>query len=46
MIGDVINDQFNAANDQPLGAALGVVLMASFGLVFLITGFRRSSDRA
>jgi spermidine/putrescine transport system permease protein len=41
MIGDVINDQFNTANDQPLGAALGVVLMAAFGLTFLITGVRR-----
>jgi spermidine/putrescine transport system permease protein len=41
MIGDVINNQFNAANNQPQGAALGVVLMASFGLVFLITGFRK-----
>ena len=42
MIGDVINDQFNAANDQPLGAALSVVLMAAFGLAFLATGFRRA----
>ena len=41
MIGDVINDQFNGANDQPLGAALGVTLMAVFGLVLLVTGIRR-----
>ena len=41
MIGDVINAQFNSANDQPLGAALGVVLMAAFGLVLLVTGVRR-----
>ncbi len=45
MIGDVINDQFNAANNQSLGAALGVVLMASFGMVFLITGFRRGEAK-
>ena len=44
MIGDVINDQFNTANDQPLGAALGVVLMAAFGLTFLITGIRRDRE--
>ena len=41
MIGDLINDQYAAGNDQPLGAALGVTLMASFGLVFLATGVRR-----
>ncbi len=45
MIGDVINDQFNAANDQPLGAALGVVLMAAFGLAFLVTGVRRGERK-
>ncbi len=45
MIGDVINDQFNAANDQPLGAALGVTLMAAFGLVLLVTGIRRGEPK-
>ena len=41
LLGDVINDQYGAANDQPLGAALGVVLIASFGLALLATGVKR-----
>jgi spermidine/putrescine transport system permease protein len=38
MIGNVIQNQFGQARDWPFGSALGVTLMAMFGLVFLVTG--------
>jgi spermidine/putrescine transport system permease protein len=41
LLGSEIENQFGQANDQPLGAALGVTLMLMFGLVFMVTGFRR-----
>jgi spermidine/putrescine transport system permease protein len=41
LLGSEIENQFGQANDQPLGAALGVTLMLMFGLVFLVTGFRK-----
>jgi spermidine/putrescine transport system permease protein len=41
LLGSEIANQFGEANNQPLGAALGVTLMLMFGLVFLVTGFRR-----
>ncbi len=42
MIGDVINDNFvGMAPNHGVGAALGVVLTAMFGVVLLLTGFRR-----
>jgi spermidine/putrescine transport system permease protein len=40
LLGSKIEAQFGGVgNNYPLGAALGVVLMGMFGLVFLITGF-------
>jgi spermidine/putrescine transport system permease protein len=44
LIGDVINAQFTELENGPFGAALGVVLMAAFGLVFLVTGFHRPRE--
>ena len=41
LLGSEIENQFGAALNQPLGAALGVTLILMFGLVFLATGFRR-----
>ncbi|HSV13764.1 MAG TPA: ABC transporter permease [Tepidisphaeraceae bacterium] len=44
MIGNVIQNQFGQARDWPFGSALGVTLMAMFGLVFLVTG-RGAAER-
>ena len=41
MIGDYISDQYGAAADQPLGATLGVLVIAAFGLALLATGTGR-----
>ena len=38
MLGNVIQNQFGQARDWPFGSALGVTLMATFGIVFWITG--------
>ena len=46
LLGSEIENQFGQANNQPLGAALGVTLMLMFGLVFLATGFRRPREIA
>jgi spermidine/putrescine transport system permease protein len=40
MLGNVIQNQFGQARDWPFGSALGVTLMATFGIVFWITGRR------
>lgn len=40
LIGDVIEDQFTTAGDQPFGSALGVLLLALFLLSFLIFSWR------
>ena len=45
MIGDYINDQYGAAADQPLGATLGVVVIAAFALALLATGTGRRRAR-
>ena len=45
LIGDVIEDQFTSAGDQPFGSALGVVLLALFLLSFLIFTWRPSGRR-
>jgi spermidine/putrescine transport system permease protein len=44
MIGNVIQNQFGQARDWPFGSALGVTLMAMFGLVFLVTGRRGNAE--
>ena len=46
LLGSEIENQFGQANNQPMGAALGVTLMLMFGLVFLVTGFGRPRDLA
>ncbi len=46
LLGSEIENQFGQANNQPLGAALGVTLMLMFGLVFLATGFKRPREIA
>ena len=40
LIGDVIEDQFISAGDEPFGAALGVLLLALFLLSFLVFSWR------
>jgi spermidine/putrescine transport system permease protein len=46
LLGSEIENQFGQADNQPLGAALGVTLMLMFGLVFLATGFHRPKEIA
>jgi spermidine/putrescine transport system permease protein len=42
LLGSRIEDLFSGTDaNPPLGAAMGVMLMLMFGLVFLVTGFRR-----
>jgi spermidine/putrescine transport system permease protein len=42
LIGDVIEQQFRAGGNLPLGSALGVVLLALFLLSFLLIQRRRA----
>lgn len=42
LIGDVIENQFTSALDQPFGSALGIVLLALFLLSFLVFSWRPS----
>ncbi len=43
-IGEVIQNQFTRARNQPFGAALGVLLMLLFLVCFLILGRKTNSD--
>jgi len=45
MIGNVIANQFGQASNAPFGAALGMVMLALFGLAFVLLG-RRAMDAA
>ena len=45
-IGEVIQNQFTRARNQPFGAALGVLLMLLFLVTFLLLGRKKSSPRA
>jgi spermidine/putrescine transport system permease protein len=45
LIGDVIEDQFTSAGDQPFGSALGILLLLLFLLSFLVFTWRPSRDR-
>jgi len=44
-IGEVIQNQFTRARNQPFGAALGVLLMLLFLVSFLLLGRKKSSSR-
>jgi len=45
LIGDVIEDQFTSAGDQPFGSALGIVLLVLFLLSFLMFTWRPVRSR-
>jgi spermidine/putrescine transport system permease protein len=42
-IGEVIQNQFTRARNQPFGAALGVLLMLLFLVSFLLLGRKKST---
>jgi spermidine/putrescine transport system permease protein len=43
-IGEVIQNQFTRARNQPFGAALGVLLMLLFLISFLVLGRKKNSS--
>jgi spermidine/putrescine transport system permease protein len=45
-IGEVIQNQFTRARNQPFGAALGVLLMLLFLVSFLVLGRKKNSSAA
>jgi spermidine/putrescine transport system permease protein len=44
MIGNVIQTQFGDANNWPFGAALGMVMMVMFGIVYTFSGFLKTQE--